>query len=88
MNDHLCTVLHCSTVCLRCCAWCREGLYLTIGFFSDIFIPEENLQDNSDWDDKDGHWYWQVRLHCWRDAVQSHDAACLTLMQYFVNDAC
>lgn len=60
----LCTDCACNQYC---CAQaespcCRDGLYLTTGFFSDIFIPEENLQDNSQWDDKDGHWYWQVCL--------------------------
>lgn len=35
-----------------------SGARVSIGFFGDIFIPPQNMQEPSEWDDDAGVWVW------------------------------
>jgi DNA-directed RNA polymerase III subunit RPC8 len=36
-----------------------EGLWLSVGFFENIFVPPHFMQDNTEWDAAQGLWVWR-----------------------------
>ena len=42
---------------------CREGIWVSLGFFEDIFVPEYNLQSPSQFESQDGVWVWTWDEH-------------------------
>lgn len=38
---------------------CREGIWISLGFFEDIFVPEYSLQQPSKFDTAEGLWFWE-----------------------------
>lgn len=39
--------------------WCRDGLRVSVGFFSDVLIPDYALQTPSYYDEAEGVWVWK-----------------------------
>jgi DNA-directed RNA polymerase III subunit RPC8 len=37
----------------------REGIYVTLGFFDDIFIPKDELQHPSRFEEAEQAWVWE-----------------------------
>ncbi|CAD5124234.1 DgyrCDS12529 [Dimorphilus gyrociliatus] len=46
----------------------KESVQVSVGCFDDIFIPPENLQENSKFDSREQVWIWQ-----YEDGGQAHD---------------
>ncbi|EKX47764.1 DNA-directed RNA polymerase III subunit RPC25 [Guillardia theta CCMP2712] len=36
-----------------------EGLWISLGFFQDIFVPPHFMQDGSEWDEEHQLWVWK-----------------------------
>lgn len=36
-----------------------EGIWLTVGFFEDIFVPPHCMQDGTEWDEDTRMWVWK-----------------------------
>jgi hypothetical protein len=41
-----------------CACQPRSGLYISLGFFDDVFVPGTNLPMVSYWDESEGSWVW------------------------------
>lgn len=37
----------------------RDGIWVSLGFFEDIFVPEYSLQQPSRFDAAEGAWFWE-----------------------------
>jgi DNA-directed RNA polymerase III subunit RPC8 len=43
---------------MLCACQSRSGLYISLGFFDDVFVPGTNLPMVSYWDESEGSWVW------------------------------
>lgn len=48
-----------ATPALCCAVPCREGCKVSLGFFTDVVIPDYSLQNPSFYHDTERVWYWQ-----------------------------
>ncbi|CAL1286482.1 unnamed protein product [Larinioides sclopetarius] len=53
---------------IRSCS--REGVHVSLGFFDDILIPKDDLQQPSRFDEKEQLWVWVFNSE---ESGQSHD---------------
>lgn len=49
----------------------KEGIYVTLGFFDDIFIPRDELQHPSRFEEQEQAWVWEYQVD--ESTEQKHD---------------